>query len=147
MASLLFVSIHDLPGAKTPDFLVTWNTAPATTGLSLYRNPDMKIFPNLKNIFLCDFFPTRTQLCIASGPGRDMFESTWIIAERQFKVGRMETERISHIYFLPDNTASSILAILFYSLPSPDFVYSTCIILLSTNFPRLGFGPMCHIFC
>merc|ERR1712013_585979 len=27
----------------------------------------------------------RTQMCIASGPGEDMFESTKIIAERQFK--------------------------------------------------------------
>merc|ERR1719500_867173 len=27
----------------------------------------------------------RTQMCIASGPGKDMFESTKIIAERQFK--------------------------------------------------------------
>ena len=27
----------------------------------------------------------RTQMCIASGPGKDMFESTKIIAERQFR--------------------------------------------------------------
>ena len=28
---------------------------------------------------------TRTQMCIASGPGKDMFESTKIIAERQYR--------------------------------------------------------------
>ena len=27
----------------------------------------------------------RTQMCIASGPGKDMFESTKIIAERQYR--------------------------------------------------------------
>ena len=27
----------------------------------------------------------RSQMCVASGPGKDMFESTQIIAERQYK--------------------------------------------------------------
>lgn len=30
----------------------------------------------------------RTQMCTASGPGEDMFESTKIIAERQFEVSQ-----------------------------------------------------------
>merc|ERR1719447_2315510 len=30
----------------------------------------------------------RVQNCVASGPGRDMFESTWIIADRQFQVAK-----------------------------------------------------------
>jgi len=30
----------------------------------------------------------RTQMCVASGPGEDMYDSTWIIADRQFQVSR-----------------------------------------------------------
>jgi len=49
----------------------------------------------------------RTQMCIASGPGKDMFESTKIIAERQYRVARklllepaMETEVEGPVQFI-----------------------------------------------
>ena len=42
----------------------------------------------------CDFDTStcegRNQMCMASGPGKDMFESTYIIAERQYKMAEVK---------------------------------------------------------
>ena len=48
----------------------------------------------------------QNELCIASGPGKDMFDSTRIIATKQFEMGKVK------IVILSDN--NNILAIPFF---------------------------------
>ena len=61
-------------GARTPAFPVTPSTAPAREGHHCSFIPRSDLCP-----------PCRTQMCIAAGPGKDMFESTKMIAERQYR--------------------------------------------------------------
>ena len=48
----------------------------------------------LKTFFTCSLYiMLQNQLCVASGPGEDMFDSTRIIGEKQFSAGKVQTKR------------------------------------------------------
>ena len=47
------------------------------------------IFIISHNIILILFF--QNEMCVAFGPGKDMFDSTRIIGERQYSLGKVKT--------------------------------------------------------
>ncbi len=75
--------------ASTQDFLVLSTLVPAMARSEI----------ELYSLFLCldtELIPlslVQTELCIAPGPGKDMFESTKIIATKQYGMGKVTTKK------------------------------------------------------
>lgn len=47
---------------------------------------------------VCTLFrppPFQNELCVAAGPGKDMFDSTMIIAEKQYTAGKVSSEAVN----------------------------------------------------
>lgn len=89
LASLLFED-HINPAGTTPgqgDFVAAF-AATNLGDVSPNTNGSMCIDTGLPCEMMHSTCNNRTEMCIASGPGRDMFESTKIIANRQFEAAK-----------------------------------------------------------
>ena len=73
--------IQKVPIARTLENRVTFTTA-LVTGRYVSERKD-------GTATRCYFLSSQNELCVAPGPGKDMFDSTKIIATKQFEMGKV----------------------------------------------------------